>query len=72
MTIQLDHALPAASPSSPATAANQSSPATAADLEAWEFNVAIVESGPEANRLIKPTDDGCGSTCQSACSNTCK
>ncbi|WEH31955.1 FxLD family lanthipeptide [Streptomyces sp. AM 4-1-1] len=41
------------------------------DAEGWELDVSIVESGPSADRLIQMTDDGCGSTCQSACSTTC-
>lgn len=37
----------------------------------WELDVSIIESGPAADRLIQMTDDGCGQTCQSACSTTC-
>lgn len=40
-------------------------------VEDWELDVSIVESGPSADRLIQMTDDGCGQTCQSACSATC-
>ncbi|RAY15001.1 FxLD family lantipeptide [Actinomadura craniellae] len=43
----------------------------AAGFEDWELDVSIVESGPEADKLIRMTDDGCGTTCQSACSPTC-
>lgn len=46
-------------------------PAEAFDATTWELDVSIVESGPEADRLIQMTDDGCGQTCQSACGNTC-
>ncbi|ODA69368.1 hypothetical protein APS67_006480 [Streptomyces sp. AVP053U2] len=50
-------------------------PAAAESLEGsvdgWDLDVSIVESGPEADRLIQMTDDGCGQTCQSACSTTC-
>ncbi|GLZ16064.1 hypothetical protein Acsp04_62990 [Actinomadura sp. NBRC 104425] len=42
-----------------------------ADLDEWDLDVSIVESGPSADKLIRMTDDGCGSTCQSACSTTC-
>nr|WP_202488973.1 FxLD family lanthipeptide [Streptomyces sp. SID5473] len=35
------------------------------------MDVSIVESGPSADRLIRMTDDGCGVTCESACSTTC-
>jgi FxLD family lantipeptide len=41
------------------------------DFDGWDLDVSIVESGPEADRLIQMTDDGCGATCQSACSTTC-
>lgn len=41
------------------------------DFGDWELDVSIVESGPAADRLIRMTDDGCGATCQSACSTTC-
>ena len=37
----------------------------------WDLDVTIIESGPEADRLIRMTDDGCGSTCQSPCSGSC-
>lgn len=37
----------------------------------WDLDVSIVESGPAADKLIRMTDDGCGTTCQSACSTTC-
>ncbi|WP_398859093.1 FxLD family lanthipeptide [Streptomyces chengmaiensis] len=40
-------------------------------VDGWDLDVSIVESGPEADRLIQMTDDGCGQTCQSACSTTC-
>lgn len=41
----------------------------AADL--FELDVTIVEAGPEADQLIRMTDDGCGQTCESACGSTC-
>ncbi|RBM04525.1 FxLD family lanthipeptide [Streptomyces sp. PT12] len=40
-------------------------------VDGWDLDVSIVESGPEADKLIQMTDDGCGKTCQSACSTTC-
>ncbi len=43
----------------------------AEDFTGWELDISIVESGPAADRLIRMTDDGCGKTCQSACSTTC-
>ena len=33
----------------------------------FDLDITIVESGPEADRLIRMTDDGCTSTCASAC-----
>lgn len=41
------------------------------DFGDWDLDVSIVESGPSADRLIQMTDDGCGKTCESACSTTC-
>nr|WP_258037169.1 MULTISPECIES: FxLD family lanthipeptide [unclassified Streptomyces] len=41
------------------------------DFGDWDLDVSIVESGPSADRLIQMTDDGCGSTCESACNATC-
>ncbi|MEV4105561.1 FxLD family lanthipeptide [Nonomuraea sp. NPDC049649] len=35
----------------------------------WDLDVSIVESGVAAEQLIRMTDDGCGSTCQSACTS---
>ncbi|TDC08065.1 FxLD family lantipeptide [Nonomuraea longispora] len=47
-------------------------PAPALDIEPdFELDITFVESGPEADRLIRMTDDGCGKTCQSACPKTC-
>jgi FxLD family lantipeptide len=40
-------------------------------LDDWDLDVTIIESGPEADRLIRMTDDGCGSTCASACAGSC-
>lgn len=37
----------------------------------WDLDVTIIEAGPEADRLIRLTDDGCGTTCESACSSSC-
>jgi FxLD family lantipeptide len=46
--------------------------APAADVaDDWDLDVSIIESGPEADRLIRMTDDGCTSTCASACAGTC-
>ena len=40
-------------------------------LDDWDLDVTIIESGPEADRLIRMTDDGCTSTCTSACAGSC-
>ncbi|MFG2059391.1 FxLD family lanthipeptide [Micromonospora sp. NPDC048930] len=37
----------------------------------WELDVTFVESGEGIDKLIYMTNDGCGKTCQSACSTTC-
>lgn len=54
-----------------ATAAPSATGHAAEDFAGWDLDVSIVESGPEADKLIQMTDDGCGRTCQSACSTTC-
>jgi FxLD family lantipeptide len=41
----------------------------AADSE-FNLDVSIVESGPIVTELMRLTDDGCGSTCETACPNT--
>lgn len=41
----------------------------AADSE-FDLDVSIVESGPVVTELMRITDDGCGSTCETACPNT--
>lgn len=33
----------------------------------WELDVTIVEGGPAADQLIRMTNDGCNSTCATAC-----
>ncbi len=35
----------------------------------WDLDVTIIKAGPEADRLIRMTDDGCTSTCYSACTS---
>lgn len=34
------------------------------------LDIRFVESGPVVEELMRPTDDGCGTTCESAC-NSC-
>ncbi|MEU3091335.1 FxLD family lanthipeptide [Streptomyces massasporeus] len=58
MTVQLVH--PAPQP-----AAKQVEP----EPGDFELDITIVEGGPAADQLIRLTSDGCGSTCQSACTS---
>ncbi|SCE95688.1 FxLD family lantipeptide [Micromonospora echinospora] len=37
----------------------------------WELDITFIESGESVDKLIYMTNDGCGKTCQSACSTTC-
>jgi FxLD family lantipeptide len=46
-------------------------PAALMPASEWDLDVSIVESGPVIDELMRLTDDGCGSSCQSACSTTC-
>jgi len=43
-------------------------PAELQDID-WDLDVTIVESGPAADQLIRMTDDGCNSTCGTACTS---
>ncbi len=36
----------------------------------FDLDIRFVESGPAVEELMRPTDDGCGHTCESAC-NSC-
>ncbi|HEX5402311.1 MAG TPA: FxLD family lanthipeptide [Pseudonocardiaceae bacterium] len=42
----------------------------AASSTEFDLDVSIVASGPVVADLMRNTDDNCGSTCQSACSNS--
>ncbi|GAB3288940.1 FxLD family lanthipeptide [Parasphingorhabdus pacifica] len=51
---------------------------TAADMvaespapEDFDLDIRFAESGPVIEELMRPTDDGCGHTCESACTPTC-
>jgi FxLD family lantipeptide len=37
----------------------------------WDLDITFVEAGDTVDKLIYMTNDGCGTTCQSACSTTC-
>lgn len=39
-------------------------------LEDLDLDIRFIESGPIVEELMRPTDDGCGRTCESAC-NSC-
>jgi len=45
-------------------------PRIAATDEEFDLDISIVASGPVVAELMRSTDDGCGSTCQSACANS--
>ncbi|MEU5900316.1 FxLD family lanthipeptide [Streptomyces venezuelae] len=73
MSVQFEEAVamvPAAA-QAPAGAEVQEGPVVDWDPDGWDLDISIVETGPEADRLIQMTDDGCGETCESACSSTC-
>ncbi|WP_037913318.1 FxLD family lanthipeptide [Actinacidiphila yeochonensis] len=36
----------------------------------FDLDIETVTAAPVLGALLKDTDDGCGSTCQSACSNS--
>lgn len=38
--------------------------------EDLDLDIRFIESGPIVEELMRPTDDGCGRTCESAC-NSC-
>lgn len=37
--------------------------------EDLDLDIRFVESGPIVEELMRPTDDGCGRTCESACTS---
>lgn len=52
-----------------ATAAE--APAEAPASEDFDLDIRFAESGPVIEELLRPTDDNCGHTCESACTPTC-
>ena len=48
----------------------QHTPAPAVAGTEFDLDVSIVTSGPVVADLMRNTDDNCGQTCQSACSNS--
>ncbi|MGH8898293.1 MAG: FxLD family lanthipeptide [Egibacteraceae bacterium] len=46
-------------------------PGTPAVDPDFDLDITIVESGQLVHELLRMTDDGCGTTCQSACPPSC-
>lgn len=44
-------------------------PKAASDTD-FDLDLSIVSSGPVVADLMRSTDDGCGSSCQSACAGS--
>ncbi|QSB12854.1 FxLD family lanthipeptide [Natronosporangium hydrolyticum] len=42
-----------------------------AGADDWELDIKFIEAGDAVKHLIYMTNDQCGTTCQSACTNTC-
>jgi FxLD family lantipeptide len=42
----------------------------AAETDPFDLDIRVIESGDAAVTLINLTDDGCGSTCPSACATS--
>ncbi|WP_020123799.1 FxLD family lanthipeptide [Streptomyces canus] len=43
--------------------------AEAEEFADFALDISIVEGGPSADQLIRMTDDGCNSTCATACTS---
>ncbi|WEH18125.1 FxLD family lanthipeptide [Streptomyces sp. VNUA24] len=43
--------------------------AEAKEFADFALDISIVEGGPSADQLIRMTDDGCNSTCATACTS---
>jgi FxLD family lantipeptide len=52
----------------------QTEPATApTQCDGWDLDVSFLEQGAgDLDTLIYMTNDGCGQTCQTACTGTCR
>ncbi|MDQ0773003.1 FxLD family lantipeptide [Streptomyces aurantiacus] len=44
-------------------------PAEQLNLTDFDLDITIVEGGPAADQLIRLTNDGCNSTCATACTS---
>ncbi len=40
------------------------------DSDPFDLDISFIERGPNADTVIAMTDDGCGSTCPSACTTS--
>lgn len=40
------------------------------DSDPFDLDISFIENGPNADTVIAMTDDGCGSTCPSACTTS--
>ncbi|MFN2496039.1 MAG: FxLD family lanthipeptide [Pseudonocardiaceae bacterium] len=40
------------------------------DSDPFDLDISFIEHGPKADTVIAMTDDGCGSTCPSACTTS--
>lgn len=58
MTVQLEQPAISAQPA-----------AEAKEFDDFTLDISIVEGGPAADQLIRMTDDGCNSTCATACTS---
>ncbi|MGI9001871.1 MAG: FxLD family lanthipeptide [Pseudonocardia sp.] len=43
---------------------------TEIDSDPFDLNISFIENGPNADTVIAMTDDGCGSTCPTACTTS--
>ncbi|CAM4073540.1 FxLD family lanthipeptide [Nocardiopsis rhodophaea] len=40
-------------------------------VDGFDLDIEVVESGPLLDDVLQLTSDGCGTTCESACGPTC-
>lgn len=59
MTVHMERPLTPAQPEDVLTSSGE--------MADWELDITIVEGGPAADQLIRLTNDGCNSTCATAC-----
>lgn len=62
MTVQL------ATPAQPA-AGTRPTAGTGRTLDDFDLDITFIEAGGTVDHIIKMTEDGCGSTCESACTS---